>query len=175
MAAGSAAIFFSSRMSPAAFTMHTLTVSRDTSRPAKYSIFLSLGCHIECQDSRLGPTARLLHLCGLGLDGRVPDHSTFSKNRHGRFRQSDMLRRLFETVVQRCLARPDKFRAESASQSGDHLIRGVEEGRSAERAPRVGPPNGPTDRIPARSSPCADTTAATAATLCLRSRECSVN
>ena len=42
--------------------------------------------------------------CGLGLDGRVPDHSTFSKNRHGRFRQSDMLRCLFETVVQRCLA-----------------------------------------------------------------------
>src|SRR5580692_9292661 len=42
--------------------------------------------------------------CGLGLDGRVPDHSTFSKNRHGRFRQSDMLRRLFETVVERCLA-----------------------------------------------------------------------
>ena len=42
--------------------------------------------------------------CGLGLDGRVPDHSTFSKNRHGRFCQSDMLRRLFETVVQRCLA-----------------------------------------------------------------------
>src|ERR1700733_14702112 len=104
MAAGWAAIFFSSRMSPAGFTMHTLTVSRDTSRPAKYSIFLSLGCHIECQDSRLGPTARLLHLCRLGLDGDVPDHSTFSKNRHGRFRQSDMLRRLFETVVQRCLA-----------------------------------------------------------------------
>jgi transposase len=27
--------------------------------------------------------------CRLGLDGRVPDHSTFSKNRHGRFRESD--------------------------------------------------------------------------------------
>lgn len=26
--------------------------------------------------------------CGLGLDGDVPDHSTFSKNRHGRFRDS---------------------------------------------------------------------------------------
>src|SRR5580698_10397424 len=103
MAAGWAAIFFSSRMSPAGFTMHTLTVSRDTSRPAKYSIFLSLGCHIECQDSRLGPTARLLHLCRLGLDGDVPDHSTFSKNRHGRFRQSDLLRKLFETVVRRCI------------------------------------------------------------------------
>jgi hypothetical protein len=33
--------------------------------------------------------------CRLGLDGRVPDHSTFSKNRHGRFRESGMLRRLF--------------------------------------------------------------------------------
>jgi transposase len=41
--------------------------------------------------------------CRLGLDGRVPDHSTFSRNRHGRFRQSDILRHLFETVVQRCL------------------------------------------------------------------------
>src|SRR5580704_170404 len=36
--------------------------------------------------------------CRLGLDGSVPDHSTFSKNRHGRFRQSDLLRRLFETI-----------------------------------------------------------------------------
>src|ERR1700736_1196966 len=42
--------------------------------------------------------------CRLGLDGDVPDHSTFSKNRHGRFRDSDLLRRLFETVLQRCIA-----------------------------------------------------------------------
>ena len=42
--------------------------------------------------------------CRLGLDGRVPDHSTFSKNRHGRFRDSDLLRHLFETVLQRCIA-----------------------------------------------------------------------
>jgi len=41
--------------------------------------------------------------CGLGLDGNVPDHSTFSRNRHGRFRDSDILRHLFETVVRRCL------------------------------------------------------------------------
>src|SRR6202049_4247302 len=41
--------------------------------------------------------------CRLGLDGAVPDHSTFSKNRHGRFRESDLLRRLFETVLQRCI------------------------------------------------------------------------
>jgi transposase len=42
--------------------------------------------------------------CRLGLDGRVPDHSTFSKNRHGRFRESDLLRRLFETVLGGCIA-----------------------------------------------------------------------
>jgi transposase len=39
----------------------------------------------------------------LGLDGDVPDHSTFSKNRHGRFRESNLLRKLFETVVARCM------------------------------------------------------------------------
>ena len=41
--------------------------------------------------------------CRLGLDGDVPDHSTFSKNRHGRFRDSDLFRQLFETTVRRCL------------------------------------------------------------------------
>jgi hypothetical protein len=41
--------------------------------------------------------------CRLGLDGDVPDHSTFSKNRHGRFRQSELLRRVFETVPRRCI------------------------------------------------------------------------
>jgi transposase len=41
--------------------------------------------------------------CRLGLDGDVPDHSTFSKNRHGRFRDSDLLRKLFETTVRRCI------------------------------------------------------------------------
>lgn len=41
--------------------------------------------------------------CRLGLDGQVPDHSTFSKNRHGRFRESDLLRRVFETVLRRCI------------------------------------------------------------------------
>jgi transposase len=42
--------------------------------------------------------------CRLGLDGKVPDHSTFSKNRHGRFRESNILRHLFETIVERCIA-----------------------------------------------------------------------
>jgi transposase len=42
--------------------------------------------------------------CRLDLDDAVPDHSTFSKNRHGRFRESDLLRLVFERVVGICLA-----------------------------------------------------------------------
>lgn len=42
--------------------------------------------------------------CRLGLEGQVPDHSTFSKNRHGRFSESDVFRHLFEAVVERCIA-----------------------------------------------------------------------
>src|SRR4029077_5909158 len=41
--------------------------------------------------------------CRLGLDGGGPGHSTLSKNRHGRFRESDLLRKVFETTVQRCI------------------------------------------------------------------------
>jgi len=41
--------------------------------------------------------------CRFGLDGEVPDHSTFSKNRHGRFRESNLFRRVFETVLRRCI------------------------------------------------------------------------
>ena len=42
--------------------------------------------------------------CKLGLEGSVPDRSTFSKNRHGRFADGDILRRLFESVVEKCVA-----------------------------------------------------------------------
>ena len=42
--------------------------------------------------------------CRLDLEAAVPDHSTFSKNRHGRFRDSDLLRQLFEMTVERCMA-----------------------------------------------------------------------
>lgn len=42
--------------------------------------------------------------CRLGLEDKVPDHSSFSKNRHGRFRESDAFRHLFESVLQRCMS-----------------------------------------------------------------------
>jgi transposase len=41
--------------------------------------------------------------CRLDLDDGVPDHSTFSVNRHGRFRDSDILRHVFEAVVRACM------------------------------------------------------------------------
>lgn len=42
--------------------------------------------------------------CCHNLTDRAPEHSTFSKNRHGRFRESELLRHLFETTVARCIA-----------------------------------------------------------------------
>ena len=41
--------------------------------------------------------------CRLDLDDKVPDHSTFSVNRHGRFRAGDILRQVFEAVVRACM------------------------------------------------------------------------
>ena len=42
--------------------------------------------------------------CRLGLNDPVPDHSSFSKNRHGRFRDGDTFRHLFENSVRRCMS-----------------------------------------------------------------------
>ncbi len=55
-----------------------------------------------CEEVHLNLTYRWF--CRLDLTGRVPDHSTFSKNRHGRFRDSDLFRHVFERVVARCIA-----------------------------------------------------------------------
>jgi hypothetical protein len=68
--------------------------------------------------------------CRLGLDGEVPDHSTFSKNRHGRFRESDLLRKLFETVVARGmkerLVGGEAFAVDASMVAADaHRRRGV--------------------------------------------------
>jgi transposase len=61
--------------------------------------------------------------CRLGLEDKVPDHSTFSKNRHGRFRESGAFRHLFETVLQRCmkegLVRGEEFAADASVIKAD--------------------------------------------------------
>ena len=55
-----------------------------------------------CQEVEMNLAYRWF--CRLGLEDRVPDHSTFSVNRHGRFRDSDVLRQVFESVVRGCMA-----------------------------------------------------------------------
>jgi IS5 family transposase len=82
--------------------------------------------------------------CRLGLDGDVPDHSTFSKNRHGRFRDSDVLRHVFEIVVRRCMAKglvggegfaidASLIKADANRQSGVQGTEGLDPVRSSVR------------------------------------------
>jgi len=54
-----------------------------------------------CQEVKVNLAYRWF--CGLGLEDKVPHHSTFSVNRHGRFRESDILRKVFEEVVCGCM------------------------------------------------------------------------
>ncbi len=50
---------------------------------------------------------------GLGFDQEIPHHSTFSKNRHGRFQESKLFEQLFEQIVRQC--------AEVGLVQGTHL------------------------------------------------------
>ena len=54
-----------------------------------------------CQDVSLNLAYRWF--CRLGLEDRVPSHGTFSVNRHGRFRESDVFRTVFERIVAQCM------------------------------------------------------------------------
>ena len=42
--------------------------------------------------------------CRLGIEDAVPDHSAFSRARNERFREGDIFRRVFERVVEACIA-----------------------------------------------------------------------
>ena len=42
--------------------------------------------------------------CKLGIEDAIPDHSAFSRARNERFRQGDVFRRVFERVVEACIA-----------------------------------------------------------------------
>ena len=42
--------------------------------------------------------------CGLSIENKIPDHSAFSRARHERFRECDVFRRVFERVVEACIA-----------------------------------------------------------------------
>jgi transposase len=55
-----------------------------------------------CQEVHLNLAYRWF--CGLGLEDKVPDHSTFSKNRHGRFTGTNLFREMFYEVVRQAQA-----------------------------------------------------------------------
>ena len=63
-------------------------------------------CHGICSERRPCEEVALnlayRWFCRLDLNDAVPDHSSFSKNRHGRFRESDLLRQIFEAVGRAC-------------------------------------------------------------------------
>src|ERR1700730_11184942 len=42
--------------------------------------------------------------CKLGIEDAIPDHSAFSRARNERFREGDVFRRIFERVVEACIA-----------------------------------------------------------------------
>jgi transposase len=54
-----------------------------------------------CQEADLNLAYRWF--CRLGLEDKVPNHSTFSVNRHGRFRDGDVFRQIFDRIVRQCM------------------------------------------------------------------------
>jgi transposase len=55
-----------------------------------------------CRDLQVNLAYRWF--CRLSIENKIPDHSVFSRARHERFRESDAFRRVFERVVEACIA-----------------------------------------------------------------------
>ena len=55
-----------------------------------------------CREVRVNLAYRWF--CGLSIEDKIPDHSAFSRARHEQFRESDMFRRVFERVLEACIA-----------------------------------------------------------------------
>ena len=54
-----------------------------------------------CEEDHLNLAYRWF--CRMGLEDQVPNHSTFSKNRTGRYREAGLFQHVFENVVTRCM------------------------------------------------------------------------
>ena len=55
-----------------------------------------------CRDVQVNLAYRWF--CGLSIEDKIPDHSAFSRARNERFHDSDIFRRVFEHVVETCIA-----------------------------------------------------------------------
>jgi len=78
-----------------------------------------------CEEVRLNLAYRWF--CRLSIEDPVPDHSTFSKNRHGRFRQAETLRFVFEQVEERLALKTRKLIGDTAYGTAEILGWMVEE------------------------------------------------
>jgi len=74
--------------------------------------------------------------CRLGIEDVVPNHSTFSKARHGRFRDSDLFRKLFEQVVLRCI-REGLVKGEGFAVDASLIRANASEARAADKGEPV--------------------------------------
>ena len=83
--------------------------------------------------------------CRLGLDGEVPDHSTFSKNRNGRFRESDLLRANSD-VRPRIFCSRAGFAGRLSRRHGGGAVRGCRDARGADVLGLSRPIRGPVRR-----------------------------
>ena len=68
--------------------------------------------------------------CRPSIEDKVPDHSTFSKNRHGRFREAEAFRFVFEKVLQRCQHRSCLNSGMGTHQPGSIVIPACLRGKS---------------------------------------------
>jgi transposase len=88
---------------------HYSEIGRPSVDPELMIRMLIVGyCYGVCSERKLCQEVEL-HLayrwfCKLDLDDKIPHHSTFSENRLGRFRESDLLRHIFERVVWAAMA-----------------------------------------------------------------------
>jgi transposase len=76
--------------------------------------------------------------CGLGLTGEVPERSSFSKTRHGRFRDSDAFRMVFESVLQACLPVWSVARRSPRTRASLKPMRASCAARKARNSPTIG-------------------------------------
>ena len=60
---------------------------------------------------------------GLGFEQEIPHQSTFSKNRHGRFQESNLFQELFERIVEQCIA-AGLVEGEQMSVDGSFIMAG---------------------------------------------------
>ena len=74
--------------------------------------------------------------CQLGIEDNIPNHSTFSKARHGRFRESDLFRKLFEQVVLRCM-REGLVKGEGFAVDASLMRANASEARAVDRGDTV--------------------------------------